>query len=593
MCGIFSFISNKNENFNPYKFKILGIKNDERGGDAVGLYYNGNTHKSITPPLFENYIANNKIDSLNSPLIIGHTRKGSPGMGKTVEQAQPIIIKDDNDNDSLILVHNGTLYNHNDLAKKYNVIDTNLTDTQILAEIIYKNGFEDVLKEYQGAASLIWYDKRDECLYVFKGASKSYGTSLTLTEERPLYWLMENDYVYFSSIKIPLEIIATDNNNVIDIECNKVFKFNKEGILIDTIIVDRANSCLYKHVAYNHNNYNYNHNVGFNNKPDKLKDLNESFPTDPIMLANKIFFRNGNYYNNGDLAHGEYLIDDYGFLKSFTESETAFKITFYNGILIFNNTLSLLEKEVKDMFKCNTIESIRSVDGYQLSKILSKYTPFPFALPPIALTSGGSFAGDVRCVFTNESTNQFLSGELAPLFSNNVYTLKFGDYVSTTIMPRYNFLTLDIYNKLNTIPDYITVTPKSSAPESSAVLLPRLPFDIPVSNNDDICKECNGEGFTENGHYCNACYGQGFVINKPAPVTNLLDSNIEFTDIKIENRLEFLDIVNKLQSLAIELDDVTLELEDYRHITDKIDNLEEIDVTIEKLVKLIDNLEDE
>ena len=44
MCGIWAY---SGKNFNKYKFNILGIFNDSRGGDSCGLFLSNKKKKQI------------------------------------------------------------------------------------------------------------------------------------------------------------------------------------------------------------------------------------------------------------------------------------------------------------------------------------------------------------------------------------------------------------------------------------------------------------------------------------------------------------------------------------------------------------------
>jgi asparagine synthetase B (glutamine-hydrolysing) len=77
-----------------------------------------------------------------------------------------------------------------------------LKNSEILLEIIYKNGFK-VLNDYNGAAALSFYDvKNPDTIYLYHGKSNLYKTTNELIEERPLfYYQAEDNLFYYSSLK--------------------------------------------------------------------------------------------------------------------------------------------------------------------------------------------------------------------------------------------------------------------------------------------------------------------------------------------------------------------------------------------------------
>lgn len=596
MCGIFSFVAESPEKFNPYKFKILGLKNDVRGGDAVGLYYNNNLHKSVTPPLFEKYIVEHKISKLETPLILGHVRKGSYGMGKTVEQAQPITILDDNDNIDFVLVHNGTLYNHKELATKYNVINNDFTDTQILTEIIYKNGYSNVLKEYEGAAALIWYDNRDKNVYVFKGASKVNMHTATISEERPLYWLKEDGCIYFSSVEDALQIIAEDNNNVEDIPVNILYKIDLAGNILEEIPIDRTKSLSYK--TYTNNSYNNSNNTSNTyTRPKKLRDIADAINLGHVLITNKIIFRLGNYYIGEKLAHGTYILDQYGFIESdnfeLDYNSKKYKLSFFNGILIYTDSFDDLVDELKTSLNITDITDTPYQKLSDLYKTIGYYAPYPYALPEFS-NMVTKFSGDLRPpVKRNVPSEYFYSGVFRPLFINKGYNIHVGDYTSEIIYNTITSITDDIYTELTSYTKYNKTETKTLA----------LPFPQPDNSSATItCPDCNGEGLLTNGHYCNRCYGEGFIIKSKEENTNddyndeVVDLDcIDFTDNNLEAKLELLDLYDKLSSVKIDLEDVGYEIDDFSHIlTDSKNNtlvsIKKVRESILQIINEIDNV---
>lgn len=229
-------------------FNVLGVANDVRGGDSCGYFIDGKyNYGHEQTKLYENFFkTDEELKTITTAKIaIGHDRKASVG-GVSLEKAQPVVItKEDDDNVvDFVLIHNGTINNHKELAKKY--LKTNekddFSDSQIMAYIIYYHGFE-VLQEYIGAGAFVMVDYRQDrenpTAYIFKGESmQSY--SGKPQEERPLYLAMKQNEIWFSSLKSPLELITWNKNyKIIDLKTNTLFTI-KDGTIIDEMEYDRT-----------------------------------------------------------------------------------------------------------------------------------------------------------------------------------------------------------------------------------------------------------------------------------------------------------------------------------------------------------------
>lgn len=244
-CGIGGYIGN---NFNKYKFNILGLYNDSRGGDSCGVFVGNGEDKDVQyghdkTKLYKNFVElgglkDVKLDSPNFALL--HCRKASVG-GISLATAQPVVIRDDNDKVVFAMIHNGTLVNYKELADKYGVEYTHAeTDSQIFCRTIYKSGYR-LLDEYDGAGAFVFWDSRDghDTIKLFKGASLYYEDDNTIYIERPLFCISNENSFWFSSIKESLDFINDNNDDIIDIKTNVLFTI-KNGKIIGEDKVDRS-----------------------------------------------------------------------------------------------------------------------------------------------------------------------------------------------------------------------------------------------------------------------------------------------------------------------------------------------------------------
>lgn len=203
MCGIFGMISQKPKPFNKRAFCTAGVRNDSRGGDSCGIFIDGLVEYGINEQkLFIDFFRKSPV--LNSTkaccIALGHCRKASVGK-VSLETAQPVVIFNDLGNVDYVLIHNGTIHNYEELAKKY-IPDINiegLTDSQVMARIFYNKRY-DALNEYNGGAVFVIHDYRINQTLVWRGYSKKYESSKDQEEERPLFYCWHNGRFVFSSI---------------------------------------------------------------------------------------------------------------------------------------------------------------------------------------------------------------------------------------------------------------------------------------------------------------------------------------------------------------------------------------------------------
>lgn len=214
MCGIVGY-SGK-ENFDYNKIQTLLLSNMIRGLDATGIYTpKSGLIKSIDPAtIFLDKNQNNiKLDNT----FIGHVRAKTYG-ANLEKNAHPF------EYNNVIGVHNGTLIDPWGLAKKYgfDAVDFDV-DSQVLYAIINKELQEDsdlnVLSMFEGAAALLFYNKIDNALCVFKN------------KERPLNIGILNDSIYISSLAESLHLIGI--NNTLE------FKDNVLYTIIDGLVVNQ------------------------------------------------------------------------------------------------------------------------------------------------------------------------------------------------------------------------------------------------------------------------------------------------------------------------------------------------------------------
>lgn len=245
-CGILGWSGRDPKKFNKQKFDILGLFNNSRGGDSCGVSTDGEIfYGTGTNKTYDDFIINKNYDfPMRIPVVIGHCRKASVGAISEVN-AHPFGFGELNEGFEFVGCHNGTLSNHEELGRKYDV-ETSVygahntfvrskVDSEILLEILYKTKDTAVLEEYIGGAALLFQNLNEpNVLFAFHGASKrEVGDKLeTLYEERPLYYYQESkDSVYISSIEEALIFIGgVKDKTVFEFRHNVLYKI-KDGLV--------------------------------------------------------------------------------------------------------------------------------------------------------------------------------------------------------------------------------------------------------------------------------------------------------------------------------------------------------------------------
>ena len=242
MCGIFGQGTNTPRKINQGNIKILGMANETRGKDSCGITFDGQIYHGIDDTkLFKDFIKGKQFNAKNYPIMFGHTRNSSVG-SVSDHNCHPFGFgKNKTDTGyKFIGVHNGTLFNHEELAEKYK-LDITATytntdgkesirrkiDSEIILGIIHKTKNVRVLSEYLGKAALVWTDTdMPDTIYLWSGKSKMYPNSLedSAQEERPLFVYVESkNSFYFSSLEDSLHIIGGNSDNTAQIEYNTLY----------------------------------------------------------------------------------------------------------------------------------------------------------------------------------------------------------------------------------------------------------------------------------------------------------------------------------------------------------------------------------
>lgn len=386
-------MNNKPKSFDYSTFCALGIANDSRGGDSCGVFIDGQYKYGYKADdkYFQNYFLDSEFlkNIKISTVAFGHCRKASIG-AINESTAQPVIITNNNKVE-FVVMHNGTIHNYEDLAKKYipDIDIKNMTDSQVMTHIFYHKGY-DVLSEYTGGAVFAIADYRGKTpkILLFKGASKKDNYAKKVSDERPLYFCIdpETEELVFSSISSYL-IALRPNVTTWIAEANTLLEFNgKDMILVKEVYRDEM--VQQKYVCKPH----YSTYFDLYDEDDVLYD--DFITCDHVLNL---------YTSKGKKLHGRVFLTNYGLISdNFIKGSTFNEVYFWNGIALKNSLcfqfLNVLKKESKlDITnftkKFQNVIRFLSIDGVYFHKGIyvkaispTEHIPFTGSLSMISST---------------------------------------------------------------------------------------------------------------------------------------------------------------------------------------------------------------
>lgn len=339
MCGIFGILNKESAPFDYTTFTVLGINNDSRGGDSCGVFMDGQVEYGVEKnKFFEDFLYDSVLVQTTEEcrIAIGHCRKASVGK-VALETAQPVCLYDETGNIEYMLIHNGTLHNYEELAKKYipNIEIKGMTDSQVLARILYHCGW-DVLGEYNGGAAFVAVDYRkgDPRVYMFKGKSVKYASSKEAEDERPFYISLDQETreLVFSSIPKYLQVLRP-YNDLRTIPANTVIGYYN-GCLAKIKEIDRSNCQQNKKYAVA-TNARSAYGYGYGDYDDTYAGTvwNGTYSYTQTLEYDYLKYR---YKLGGKFVNGSQWVSKYGtvFKEKPSYASTVVEMYFFEGIAI-------------------------------------------------------------------------------------------------------------------------------------------------------------------------------------------------------------------------------------------------------------------
>lgn len=352
MCGLAGIVSTTPRAFDYQTFTTLGMANDVRGGDSCGIFIDGQYDYGVDKTkLFCNFFPGNQLlDSVQySQIAFVHCRKASVGKINR-ETAQPVIITED-DKVKFVVLHNGTIYNYEELAQKYipEIDIKDMTDSQVMAQIFYYAGYK-ALGEYNGGSCFVIADYRGASpkVFLFKGESKRAEYCKEVEEERPLCYTIDRSKkeLVFCSLGLWLLSVRSDNPAYI-LEGNVLFEFT--GTALKPVeAFDRSRCCQSKAVTYT-----------------RTKALNRDFfpLQDDYSYGNYITqdLVKNRYTLRAKPVHGRVYINSFGKVSEVHNKECS-EIWFFNGIPLKSSSCFRFIVKLINESKLNLAEFCRKFE---------------------------------------------------------------------------------------------------------------------------------------------------------------------------------------------------------------------------------------
>jgi len=552
-CGLFGFEGNINK-FNLHKFNLLGVVNQDRGRDAIGVVTNKTIVHETTTDKYLDYIGKNQliIPKKDISYVAGHVRKSSDYSNKKLkEYTQPVIDwNEELTKFNYIFSHNGTLFKHeelydlylNDLNKKqflYLDVDdgsvkyNDINDSNVLMQALINKKYE-ILENYAGTAAFAFYDNIKNELYLYSGKSKnSYGYYEGI--ERPLSYLQGEDYIWYSSEDSALDAICNpDKENVQKVEPNTLMIF-KNGKLINTVEIDRTNAgqTVSNTKIFNQVNTKVKYNESYYNNPAR-KALNSYKPTidkgeaykeeyqifrneSIVKSSNFVQFKNGRYILNGKFINGIYHLTERGFVKEHSDYTTDLPsmITdvyyFIDGVMLTDHTDY---NKITRLIKRNNLKRTDT----EYFNILCKYSVYP-------ISNIFSTYKEFKKIFYRHCTINNVEGpfradtDSSPLFCNKTYKFKNGYLIETNIKP----------------------VDKQADHSYRRIDSPKYSYE------KEYCEKCGKELDFMESDLCDKCKGFYGILEDEFPIKNNtkvsdlpFDADFTITELKAElNLLDF------------------------------------------------------
>lgn len=482
-------------------------------GDGCGIAYDSTVVKGVNPKKFDDFWRQDKVPyKIKNNAIIGHDRKASVG-AQTLENTQPICFEGLN----TILAHNGTISNFKEMYDAHRIKDhfdyniVGMSDSQVMGLLMEKSGWQ-VLEEYQGSMAFLYMRGDDPgAVYAYHGKSKLRKAAHIESEERPLYFAMEDDETWLCSTKEALAKIIQDKSLITELPFNKVFRFDGEKATIVKEI-DRSGCTQMEEwtsqtvMVYDEEDRwsgNYAAGVGYgsqkNKRPtydtlDTIKKMEDDKA--PVFTAGQLYYEAGFFKIDNDKANGLITITSIGRVIPANRIVAVATYAFY---FIEGN---LVKSEDDYVQALKTILSKDYADGsaYKKRWMLGKYYAFPYYGETGAHNSG--FMYSTKPNVNGLSLTNF-SGIVHAPFSARAYKIDNGRLSKVFLEDYRGIDAIEPYQVLNPTEDLLDkITEKedsSKGKESNELDYYACPICLEYGQISQeggevmVCPACNGD----------------------------------------------------------------------------------------------------
>jgi hypothetical protein len=156
MCGIAGFSLSKTSKIKPRQLSnaLLGAIED-RGGMASGFAWQDNEHMGFYKAAVTGSTLSLKTMPKDVRNVILHTRLATHGSTNDNRNNHPVL----SPNEDIALVHNGVIYNHNQVRNQLGMTLPDV-DTSVIPAIIEQRGL-DSINELDGDAAIAWFNRKE------------------------------------------------------------------------------------------------------------------------------------------------------------------------------------------------------------------------------------------------------------------------------------------------------------------------------------------------------------------------------------------------------------------------------------------------
>lgn len=159
MCGIGGFSLSKDSNIHPRQLaNALLTCLEDRGGMASGFAYQDEDKKGLYKAAVAGSQLSLKTMPKNVKNVIVHTRLATHGSTQDNRNNHPVI----SPNGDVALVHNGVIYNHEQVRMKLDSPIDFEVDTAVIPALIESDETLNRLTELDGDAAIAWFDIRSK-----------------------------------------------------------------------------------------------------------------------------------------------------------------------------------------------------------------------------------------------------------------------------------------------------------------------------------------------------------------------------------------------------------------------------------------------